>query len=85
MKIYTVSLADKKAPIKEWEATESEWTPGMMVVKEPPPFLDQYFHREGKGWFRTRADAVKAADRKRLVKITSLRKQIERLEKLEIA
>lgn len=82
MKIYTVSL-DKKAPIKEWKATGTE-TPGMVVVKGKFALFDRYFHREGKDWFRTRADAVKAAEQKRIAKIASLRKQIEQLEKMEI-
>lgn len=83
MKIYTVSLTHKH-PIQEVEAEESHSTPGMMVARNSSRFGDTYYLRQGRDWFQTREAAVAAANEKRLKKIASLRKQIERLEKLEI-
>lgn len=41
---------------------------------------NRYVHREGDNWHRTHAAAVAKAEKMRLAKIKSLRKQIERLE-----
>ncbi len=43
---------------------------------------NHYFRREGRDWHRTRKAAVARAEKMRDDKIASLRKQIERLEKL---
>lgn len=84
MKIYTVSLSNSKNPIKELDAEESLNTPGMMVVRKSFPNGSRYLLRQGRDWFRTREAAVIAAQQTRLKKLASLRKQIERLEKMEI-
>lgn len=42
-----------------------------------------YFHGEGKDWHRTKESAIERADEMRMKKITSLRKQIKKLESLK--
>lgn len=43
----------------------------------------EYYHGEGRGWFRTREEAVKAAEDMRLKKINSLEKQLKKLKALK--
>lgn len=42
-----------------------------------------YFHGDGKEWHRTRESAIKRAEEMRKKKIASLKKQIEKLEKMK--
>ncbi|TXH16598.1 MAG: hypothetical protein E6R03_05220 [Hyphomicrobiaceae bacterium] len=43
----------------------------------------EYYHGEGRGWFRTRKEAVVAAEVMRLKKIKSLEKQLKKLKALK--
>ena len=45
--------------------------------------LPTFFHGEGKEWHRTKEAAIAKAEEMRQKKIAGLKKQIERLEKLE--
>lgn len=42
----------------------------------------EYYHGEGREWHRTKESALKRAEEMRVKKIASLRKQIEKLEKM---
>ena len=43
---------------------------------------DQYYHGKGKEWHQTKIEAIQRAEEMRKKKIDSLRKQIEKLEKM---
>lgn len=45
-------------------------------------WLNDCFHGEGREWCRTKESAVKRAEEMRTKRIASLRKQIEKLEKM---
>lgn len=53
--------------------------PGMICDKENPLCT---FHGEGSEWHRTKTSAMVHAEKMRLNKIKSLKKQIEKLESL---
>lgn len=42
-----------------------------------------YYHGEGNDWHRTKESAIAKAEEMRKKKIASLKKQIEKLEKME--
>lgn len=54
--------------------------PGFLVNRSERVW--QYFSGEGRQWHRSEADAIAKAEIMRAQKISSLRKQIDRLEKL---
>lgn len=54
--------------------------PGMIQTKEEHP---SYYHEEGKDWHRNKESAVKRAEEMRQKKISSLRKKLEKLEKMK--
>jgi len=54
--------------------------PGFLVNRSERAW--HYFSGEGREWHRTEADAIAKAEDMRTRKIDSLRKQIDRLEKL---
>lgn len=43
----------------------------------------QYYHGEGRDWHRTKDSANKKAETMRIAKITSLKKQIVKLDKMK--
>lgn len=45
----------------------------------------QCFHGEGEDWHRTEEGAIKRAEKMRVDKIASLRKQIAKLEKMKLS
>lgn len=52
----------------------------MIRVREGSGFL--FYHKEGRDWHRTKESAVAKAEEMRQKKITSLKKQIDKLEKM---
>mgnify|MGYP005759151723 CR=1 FL=1 len=54
--------------------------PGMIQTKEEHP---SHCHEEGKDWHRSKDSAVKRAEEMRQKKISSLRKKLEKLEKMK--
>ena len=54
--------------------------PGMIQPKEEHP---SHCHEEGKDWHRSKDSAVKRAEEMRQKKISSLRKKLEKLEKMK--
>jgi predicted ATP-grasp superfamily ATP-dependent carboligase len=73
MKVWITKYALSEG-IEEHDVTDCG--EGMMLT------ANRYFHGEGRDWHRTRESAVTKAEKMRKSKIASLRKQIERLEKL---
>lgn len=55
--------------------------PDMVAETTERGFL-AYYHGEGREWHRTKEGALAKAEKMRAAKITSLLKQIERLEKM---
>lgn len=56
----------------------------MIKVKATDPsYFDAYYH--GKDWHRSWEEAVSRAEQMRIDKITSLKKQLAKLEKMAIA
>lgn len=55
---------------------------GNGAVKEAENRFPIYYHREGDEWHRTKESAIKKAEEMRQKKIASLKKQIEKLEKM---
>lgn len=47
--------------------------------------LPTFYNKEGKDWHRTKEDAIQKAEAMRQKKIVSLKKQIEKLEKLKFS
>lgn len=66
------------AGIKEMRVQHCISTSASMVGRN-----GQYFHGEGKNWHRTEEGAIKRAEKMRIEKIASLRKQIAKLEKMK--
>ena len=52
-------------------------------VREIENSFPIYYHGEGKEWHRTKESAIAKAEEMRKKKIASLKKQIEKLEKME--
>ena len=51
-------------------------------VREVGNSFPTYYHGEGNEWHRTKESAIKKAEEMRQKKIESLKKQIEKLEKM---
>lgn len=64
--------------IKELEVTQSDYCPDMVCGKA----WNECFHGEGKDWHRTHKSAVFRAEEMRKKKIASLKKQLEKFEKM---
>lgn len=58
-------------------------TGNMIAVKSTNRIVEQYFHGKGKQWTDSFEEAVKFAEKMREKKIASIRKQINKLEKLD--
>lgn len=54
--------------------------PGMIQTKEEHP---SHCHEEGKDWHRSKESAIKRAEEMRQKKISSLKKKLEKLEKMK--
>ena len=67
--------------IQAIEAEECD-EPGM--IQQVGAKWATYYHGEGKDWHRTREAAAERAEEMRKAKIGSLKKQIAKLEKLEL-
>lgn len=79
MKVYITKYVLTKG-IVEKEA--EDYGDGTIKVNESDWWL-KYFCGEGKEWHRTRESAVKCAEKMRKKKISSLKNQIEKLEKMK--
>jgi hypothetical protein len=80
MKVYITKYSLTQG-IEEIEATEcGERYPGMIETRENG--YTAYYHGEGRQWHRSKEAAVEKAEKMRLAKIASLKKQIAKLEKL---
>lgn len=53
------------------------------VVVRNDNSLNPYYHGDGREWHRTKESAIAKAEDMRKKKITSLKKQIEKLENME--
>jgi hypothetical protein len=70
------------AGITEHDAEELE--SGMVVVRrDAPNCLDQYYHGEGRDWHKTRESAVNRAREMKIKKLQSLDKQIKKISAIE--
>lgn len=56
---------------------------GTMAEVKWPGGMNGVFYLHGKDWHRTRVEAVAHAEKMRLKKVASLRKQIAAMEKLK--
>lgn len=81
MKVWITKYA-LSAGIQEREAELCENQPNMIEVKGPKNVFNTFFHSEGKDWHRSKANAVHRAYEMREGKIGSLRKQIDKLQRL---
>lgn len=54
----------------------------MITVRQDNGY-PMYYHGEDTDWHRTEADAKAKADRMRITKIASLKKQLDKLEKMK--
>ena len=77
MKAYITKYALSDG-ILEADGETSENNPDMFSL----PMTCHFFHGEGKEWHRTFEDAVSRANEMRVKKISSLKKQIAKLEKM---
>ena len=59
---------------------------GTMVIYHHPrrTLSHLYAHGEGRDWHRTQEAAVAVADKRRIIKINSLKRQILKLQSLDI-
>lgn len=80
MKVWITKYALTKG-IEEKEAVECPGFEGMIRVNGCSVFASNY-HGEGDEWHRNHDLALKQAEEMRQKKIASLKKQIEKLEKL---
>lgn len=76
-KFYTTKYA-LSSGIKEVEGEVSE---RMLMIKSE--WGTDYHHGEGKDWHRTRVGAIARAEAMREAKRVSLKKQMDRLDKLK--
>lgn len=77
MKVWITKYALSDG-IKELEVEQSDGFPDIVCGKS----LNDYYHGEGKDWHRTYESATVRANEMRQKKIASLKKQIEKLEKM---
>ena len=83
MKVWITKYALTKG-IYEIDAEFCESVdPTMQMIKNPTNRYGEYYNGEGKEWHKTKEKAVEGANSMRLDKIKSLKKQIEKLEKME--
>ncbi len=83
MKFYVTRYA-LTVGIKEVEAEEDPALtdyPNMLSVKSKNGYYGENYH--GKDWHRTREEALKNAETKRLKKIDSLKKSLKKLETMK--
>jgi hypothetical protein len=80
MKVFITKFALTKG-ILEVEAQLSQHHDDMIVVNDG--IKNNYFHWEGTEWHKTIESAKYTAERMRLAKIASLKKQIKKLETLK--
>jgi len=52
------------------------------VIKQVGSVYANFFKNEGKDWHKTKESAIKRAEQMRIMKITSLQNQLQRLQKL---
>ena len=81
MKIWNTKYALSSGITTHEVEEPNPTTPNLVVVEEANRFT-LYLHGEGRDWHRTKESAVAKADDMRKRKIASLKKQIEKLEKL---
>ena len=79
MKVWITKYALTEG-IQEIEADDRSGGDGM--VKRIDADWGPYFHGEGKEWHRSRDAAVVRAEAMRQAKIKSVKKQLERLERM---
>lgn len=77
MKVYITKYALSDG-ILEKDAEECDRFPGMIRTDD-----GAHFHGEGKDWTRTKEAAVVRAQEMKSKKIKSLKKQIEKLERMK--
>lgn len=77
MKVYITKYALTKGIL---EKESRQCGDGMIATRER---FSAYFHGEGKDWHRTKENAIKRAEEMRMKKIESLKKQIEKLERMK--
>ena len=77
MKVWITKYA-LTSGIKEIECEDCE----NGAVKEIENSLPTFYHGEGKEWHQTKESAIQKAEEMRQNKIASLKKQIEKLERL---
>ena len=83
MKVWITKYALSEG-IKEVEAElclDTDKT-GNMIKCELISGFNSYFHGEGRDWHKTREAAIKKAEEMRQKKIESLKKQLQKLEKM---
>lgn len=83
MKIYITKYA-LTSGIKEAEAESCSY-PEMVVVRKEGAAMDQFFHKIGRDYCLSREDAIVTAEKMRVAKIASLKKSIQKFEKLTFA
>ena len=64
--------------------TEAEECGYDMIHVPGADVTHSYYHKEGKEWHRTKEAAITRAQEMRRAKISSLKKQIDKLEKMSI-
>lgn len=78
MKVWITKYALTKG-IYEAEVADAE--PGETMVVQKTGYGFNYFHRND--WHRTEEEAKKRADEMRVAKLASLRKQVNKLERMK--
>lgn len=66
--------------IIEAEAEECEHD---MIRAHENSFCPSYYHKEGRDWHRTKESAIAKAEEMRQKKISSLKKQIKKMEDMK--
>ena len=79
MKVWISKYALSKG-IYEREVKQGEIYPDTVYINA---WRESFHGGEGKEWHKTREDAVRRAEEMRIKKIASLKKQIEKLEKMK--
>ena len=77
MKVWITKYA-MTSGIKEIECEDCE----NGAVKETENPFPKFYHDEGKEWHRTKESAIQKAEEMRQKRIKSLKKQIEKLERM---
>ena len=82
MKVFVTPNSVLTTGIRELEVTESDTVSGMVMAEGAGAWNQEYFHKIGRDWHKTREAAVKRAEEMRCKKIQSLQKQIAGLNDL---